>query len=70
MNVRPYDKVVLENGGTLMFVLNCYKNHKMCNKAFNNYDHALEFVPDSYKALKMCYEAVDTCPFVLDFFPD
>ena len=34
------DKNILENGGTLMFVQNFYKNQKVCNKAVNNYAHA------------------------------
>ena len=31
------DKSILENGGTLKSIPNCYKNHEMCN----NYPHAL-----------------------------
>ena len=43
------DKVILENGEMLMFVSDCYKNQKLCNKAVETYRHALEFVPDCYK---------------------
>ena len=50
------DKAVLENGGALNSVPNCYKNQEMCNKAVDNYRHALEFVP-SVASLKM----VDLC---------
>ena len=25
------DKIILENGGTLTFISDCYKNQKMCN---------------------------------------
>ena len=39
------DKVIFENGGTLKSVPDCYKNQEMCNKAVDNYRHALEFVP-------------------------
>ena len=39
------DKSILENGGTLNSVTECYKNQEMCNKAVENYPHALEFVP-------------------------
>ena len=42
-------KVILENGGMLMFVPECQKNKKMWNKAVDNYPHALEFVFDCYK---------------------
>ena len=38
----------------------------MCNKAPDNYVHALESVPDCYKTQKMCDEAANTCPFVLE----
>ena len=38
-----YDKAIVENGGTLKFVPDCYKNQEMCNKAVDNYPHALEF---------------------------
>ena len=40
------NKVILENGGTLMFVPDCYKNQKMCYKTVDNYTHALEYVCD------------------------
>ena len=30
------DKVILENGRTLMVVLNCYKNERMCNEGVDN----------------------------------
>ena len=36
------DKVILENGETSVFVPDCYKYQKMCNKALDNYPHALE----------------------------
>ena len=48
------DNVILENGGTLLFVRNRYKNQEMCNKTVDNYAHALESVPDCYKTQKMC----------------
>ena len=40
------DKAILENAGTLKYVLDCYKIQEICNKAFENYPHALEFVPE------------------------
>ena len=49
------DKAILENGGTLKSVPDCYKNHEMCIKAVDNYPHALEFVPKFVsKSLKRC----------------
>ena len=33
-------KVILENGGTSIFVPDCYENLKMCNKAIDKYAHA------------------------------
>ena len=37
------DKAILENGGTLKSVPDCYKNKEMCSKAVANYPYALEF---------------------------
>ena len=31
-----YDKAVLENGGTLKLVSDCYKKQQMCDKAVDN----------------------------------
>ena len=56
------DKAILENGGTLKSVPDCYKN-----EAVNNYPHVLEVVPERYKAQKMCDKAVDTYPFTIKF---
>ena len=51
--IKTCDKGTLENSG----MLNCYK---MCNKAVDNYAHALEFLPDCYNTQKMCNKAVNT----------
>ena len=63
-------KFILENGGTLMFVSDCYKNQKMRDKAVDNYAHALEFVSEYYKSQETCNKAVDACLFVFDSVPD
>ena len=42
------DKAILENGGTLKSVPDCYKNQEMCNKTVDNYPHALEFFRESF----------------------
>ena len=34
----------------------------MCNKAVDNYPHALEFVPEYLITLKMCNKAVNNYP--------
>ena len=33
------DKAILENGGILNSVPECYKNQEICKKAFYNYIH-------------------------------
>ena len=35
------NRAILKNGGTLEFVPNHYKTKEMCNKAVDNYAHAL-----------------------------
>ena len=35
-------KAILENGGTLESVSDCYKNQQMCYKAVGNYPHVLK----------------------------
>ena len=46
------------------------KNKEMCNKAVDNYHHALEFVPECYKTLKMCGKAVNTYHSTIKFVPE
>ena len=45
---RMCDKVILKNGGMLMFITDCYKQN-MCNRAVDNYAHVLGSVLDCYK---------------------
>ena len=42
------DKAILENGGSLELILDCYKNQQMCDKAVDDYPYPLKFVPDCY----------------------
>ena len=42
----------------------------MCDKAVDNYPHALKFPPDSYNTLKSCDEAVNTYPSTIQFVPE
>ena len=39
----------------------------MCNKAVDNYPHALAFVPECFMTQKMCDKAVNTYP-IKDLF--
>ena len=48
------DNAILENGGTLKLVPDCYKNQEMCTKTVENYPHVLEFFSECYKTQKMC----------------
>ena len=58
------DKAILENGGTLKSVPDCYKNQEICNKAVDNYPHTLEFALECYKSQEMCYKAFHRCFFL------
>ena len=40
------DKAILENGGMLKSVHDCYKNQKMFDKTVDNYPHTVKFFPD------------------------
>ena len=56
-----------------MFLGNIRLNRLIkCNKAVDNYPHALEFVPDCYKTQEMCNKAVNiyrsTTKFVLKYY--
>ena len=42
----------------------------MCNKAVDNYPHALEFFPNYYKTQKMRNKAVNTSPSAIQFVPE
>ena len=69
------DKAILEFGRTLkslpnrllQIVPDCYKNQEMCNKAVDNYPHALQFVPECYETQKMWDKAVDVHPSTTKF---
>ena len=64
------DKAILEHGGTLESVPDCYKNQEIYDKAVNNYLHALRFVPDSYITQKMSDKFVNTYHSTIQFVPD
>ena len=62
------DRAILENGGMLESVPDCYKNQQICDKAVDNYPHALKFVPDCYVTQKMCDKAASTHPSTVYLF--
>ena len=64
------DKAILEHGGTLESVPDCYKNQEIYDKAVNNYLHALRFVPDSYITQKMSDKYFNTYHSTIQFVPD
>ena len=73
MNIRLNNcviKLFFKNGGTLKSVPDCYKNQQLCDKAVENYPHALEFVPECYKSQKLCNRAVYTHRSTIQFVPE
>ena len=62
------NKIILENGGTLMSVLDFYKNQEMCDKAVDTHPFTIKYVPKCYKAQEMCYKAILRCFFYLILF--
>ena len=64
------NKIILENGGTLMSVLDFYKNQEMCDKAVDTHPFTIKYVPKCYKAQEMCYKAILRCFFLFDSIPD
>ena len=62
--------VILQNGGILMLILDCYKDQNMCNKTLDNYDHALGSVCDCSKTQNICDKVVSTYPSLIQLVPD
>ena len=67
MELKSY---LLENGGTLQSVPDCYKNQQMCHKSIDNYLYALKFVPHCYMTQKMCDEVLNTYSSTIQFVPE
>ena len=57
-----FNKVIIENGGILKFIFDCYKDQKMCDKAVDNYSHALKTASDCFKT-----QAFGTYPSAIQF---
>ena len=65
------DKVILKNGGILIFVPDCYNKKcviKLLIIMLMHYAH--EFVHDCYKTQKMCNKTVDSYPSAVQFITD
>ena len=43
---------------------------QMCDKALDNYYHAIKFVLNCYMTHKMCEKAVNTHPSTIQFVPE
>ena len=60
-----------QNGAMLKFVPDCYKNQRMCNKAVNNYAHALQFVPNWLRrkkcVIKLLIQVLLQCKLIPDW---
>ena len=65
-----WDKVILKNGGILMFIPACYKDQNMCSKAVDSYVHVLGSVPDFFKTQKVCVKEVSIYLSTTYFVPD
>ena len=63
---QMFDKAILENE-SLESVPDGHKNQAMCNKAVDNYPHALTFFPICYITQNMCDKAVNTHPTTTQF---
>ena len=47
-----------------------FLNQEICNKAVENYPHALEFVSECFMTQEMCDKAVDTYPATIKYVPE
>ena len=70
MTQKMCDKAILENGGTLKSVPNCYKNQQMFDKAVEIYTLMNQNLLLNANTQKMCDKAVDTCPTTIKYAPD
>ena len=64
------DKAILENGGMLMLIPDCYKDQYLSNKAVDNHTDTLGSGSDCYKTQKICDKAARTYSFTILFVPD
>ena len=65
-----FDKAIIENGGTLEYVPDCYKNQHRCDKAFDIYPLVLKFVLDCYITKNICDKAANIYQPTIQFFPE
>ena len=64
------DEVILGNVGMLKLIPDFCKNHKIYDKAVDNYAQALGFFLDCCKTQKICNKNVDTYSSAIKFVPD
>ena len=64
------DQSILENGGTLESILDCYKNQEMRNKAFNRCFFVFNSIPVQYKTEEKCDRVVFEDLFSMRYVPD
>ena len=64
------DKAILENGGMLMLIPDCYKDQYLSNKVVDNHTDALGSGSDCYTTQKICDKAARTYSFTILFVPD
>ena len=63
-----FNRAILENGGTLKSIPDCYKNQEMRNKAVITLMHYNFFL--NAIRLKMCDKAVHTHPPTIKYVPE
>ena len=51
-------------------VPDCYKNQETCDKAVDNYPHAIKFVSEYCKTQKMCDKIADNHPSAMQFLAE
>ena len=64
------DQSILENGGTLESVLDCYKNQEMRNKAVNRCFFVFNSISVQYKTEEKCDRVVFEDLFSMRYVPD
>ena len=71
--LKPGKCIKMHLKNYLISVTNSFKNQEMCNKAADNYPHALEFVSDCYmcdRVIKLYDKVVNTHSSAIEFVPE
>ena len=64
------EKAIIENGGTLNYFPDFYKNQKMSSETVDNYPHVWEFVSDCLMTQETCDKVVNTHSSAMQLVPD